>query len=59
MRVKIFVDENYIKLEEEINEWLSKNGKGIVVKDIKFTGSPYQDQIETWDFTYSVLIMYE
>lgn len=54
-QVKIFKDSYYNRLEQEINQWLTKFGGAITIHDIKYStcsgGSNSSDQ-------YSALIYY-
>jgi hypothetical protein len=44
MKVKIFKQDEYAKLEKEINDWLAKNPCFIEVKFITHTVSRYQTE---------------
>lgn len=39
MKIKIFKNENCLKLENEVNEFLSANSLGENIKDIKITAT--------------------
>lgn len=58
-RVKIFSHFKYSKLEKEINDWLTEDGKPISIEDIKFSSSISSDNDGVFDSEqYSALIWY-
>jgi hypothetical protein len=57
--VKIFYSSDSSKLESKINNWLTEDGRPIILRDIKFSSSISSDSEGIFDSKlYSALILY-